>query len=64
MMTRKDFEALAALIKEIDSDHADESRKVDVYTVWSMLADFCETRNNAFNRARFYKASLETNEEG
>ncbi len=48
-MTRKDFKDMAEVIRKI-RDNIDRRRTAE------MMADFCATRNNLFNRSKFLDA--------
>lgn len=57
-MTRKHFEALAAMVRDLASTTADPTQAVDIAVRdhADTLAKFCATQNPNFDRARFLKA--------
>jgi hypothetical protein len=63
MMTRKHFEAVAAILKHNTVDVSQHSTEHEIgranqsYLIASELADFFASENPNFDRARFMKAS-------
>lgn len=55
-MTRKDFEAIAAIIAEQNTGEPGSVSTVAMSYLANDLADYLETRNPNFDRARFIRA--------
>ena len=55
-MTRKDFEAIAAILAEQHSHDSNSHDYLVIYDTANDLADYLATRNPHFDRARFLRA--------
>lgn len=53
-MTRKHFQALAAMLKQSRPDNPADC--IRWYALCNQLADFCQSQNARFDRAKFLEA--------
>jgi predicted secreted protein len=60
MMTRRDFNALAALVADVQADIKRHNGAIGVEDLANQLADVCKASNPRFDRERFLVAALGT----